>query len=284
MRKQALYLLGLLAFGFMLTTFEADAQREGQPLDNIFDKEHIRNKKPVPYPSLREADILWSKRVWRIIDLREKMNLPMYYPITAKDDRYSLISLLLQGIQYEGLPAYSTNDDEFKVRLNYEDVNAAMGATTEVTEVFNPETNLHEEVEITRDVRVEEVKQIMVKEIWYFDRNYSRMDVRIIGLCPIREYTNDAGEILKRQTFWINYPEARDLFARNEVFNVTNDAQRRSFDDIFTKRFFGSYIVQETNMYDNRSIESYSAGIEAMLESERIKNEIFTFEHDLWEF
>ncbi len=284
MRKQVLYLLGLLAFGFMLTTFEADAQRDGQPLDNIFDKEHIRNKKPVPYPSLREADIMWSKRVWRIIDLREKMNLPMYYPITAKDDRYSLIALLMQGIQYEGLPAYSTNDDEFKVRINYEDVNAAMGATTEVTEVFNPETNMHEEVEITRDVRVEEVKQIMVKEVWYFDRNYSRMDVRIIGLCPIREYTNDAGEVLKRQTFWVNYPEARDLFARNEVFNASNDAQRRSFDDIFTKRFFGSYIVQETNMYDNRSIESYAAGIEAMLESERIKNEIFTFEHDLWEF
>ncbi len=284
MRKQVLYLLGLLAFGFMLTTFDVDAQRDSQPLDNIFDKEHIRNKKPVPYPSLREADILWSKRVWRIIDLREKMNLPLYYPITAKDDRYSLISLLLQGIQYEGLPAYSINDDEFKVRINYEDVNDAMGATTETTEVLNPETGLMEEVVYTSDVRVEEVKQIMVKEIWYFDRNYSRMDVRIIGLCPIREYINEAGEVVKRQTFWINYPEARDLFARNEVFNATNDAQRRSFDDIFTKRFFGSYIVQETNMYDNRRIESYATGIEAMLESERIKNEIFNFEHDLWEF
>jgi len=284
MRKKVLYLLGLFAFGFMLTTVESQAQREGQPLDNIFDKEHIRNKKPVPYPSLREADILWSKRVWRIIDLREKMNLPLYYPITTKDDRYSLISLLLQGIQYEGLPAYSTADDEFKVRINYEDVNEAMGATTEFTEVFNPETNMHEEVEITRDVRVDEVKQIMVKEVWYFDRNYSRMDVRIIGLCPIREYTNDAGEVMKRQTFWVNYPEARDLFARHEVFNDKNDAQRRSFDDIFTKRYFGSYIVQETNMYDNRAIESYAAGIEAMLESERIKNEIFNFEHDLWEF
>ncbi|WP_062124472.1 gliding motility protein GldN [Geofilum rubicundum] len=284
MRKQVLYLLGLLAFGFMLTTFEAEAQRDGQPLDNIFDKEHIRNKKPVPYPSLREADILWSKRVWRIIDLREKMNLPMYYPISTKDDRYSLISLLLHGIQYEGLPAYSPADDEFKVRMNYEDVNEAMGATTEVTEVLNPETNMYEEVEVTRNVRVEEVKQVMVKEIWYFDRNYSRMDVRIIGLCPIREYANEAGEIVKRQTFWVNYPEARDLFARYEVFNASNDAQRRSFDDIFTKRYFGSYIVQETNMYDNRTIDSYAAGIEAMLESERIKEEIFNFEHDLWEY
>lgn len=284
MRKQIFYLLSLLVVGAFISTFEASAQRDNQPVDNIFEKEHIRNKKPVPYPSLREADILWSKRVWRIIDLREKINLPMYYPISTKDDRYSLISLLLYGIQHEGLPVYSKANDEFTIPINYEAVNEAMGATTSVTEVFNPETNLYEEYEVTRDVRVEEVKQIMVKEVWFFDRNYSRLDVRILGLCPIREYTDDSGEVFKTQTFWINYPEARDLFARHEVFNATNDAQRRSYDDIFTKRFFGSYIVQETNMYDNRGIESYAVGIEAMLESERIKNEIFNFEHDLWEF
>ena len=99
MRKQIFYLLSLLVVGAFISTFEASAQRDNQPVDNIFEKEHIRNKKPVPYPSLREADILWSKRVWRIIDLREKINLPMYYPISTKDDRYSLISLLLYGIQ-----------------------------------------------------------------------------------------------------------------------------------------------------------------------------------------
>jgi len=248
------------------------------------EKEHVSNKKPVPYPSLREADILWSKRVWRIIDLRERMNLPLYYPITPKDDRYSLISILLYGIQHEGLPVYSINDDEFKIPISYEMVNERMGATDEVSEIFNPETNLYEEVTYTREVRVEEVKQIMVKEVWFFDRNYSRMDVRIIGLCPIREYVDENGEVVRRQTFWINYPEARNLLARYEVFNAGNDAQRRSFDDIFIKRYFGSYIVQEANMYDNRSIESYAVGVDARLESERIKNEIFNFEHDLWEF
>ena len=124
----------------------------------------------------------------------------------------------------------------------------------------------------------------MVKEVWFFDRNYSRMDVRIFGLCPIREYLDESGEVVWRQTFWINYPEAINLLARYEVFNAGNDAQRRSFDDIFIKRYFGSYIVQEANMYDNRSIESYAVGVDARLESERIKNEIFNFEHDLWEF
>jgi gliding motility associated protien GldN len=284
MRKQWIYFIGLVVLGVALSVSDSSAQRTSKPIDNIVEKEHVSNKKPVPYPSLREADILWSKRVWRIIDLRERMNLPLYYPITPKDDRYSLISILLYGIQHEGLPVYSINDDEFKIPISYEMVNERMGATDEVTEVFNPETNLYEEVTYTREVRVEEVKQIMVKEVWFFDRNYSRMDVRIIGLCPIREYVDENGEVVRRQTFWINYPEARNLLARYEVFNAGNDAQRRSFDDIFIKRYFGSYIVQEANMYDNRSIESYAVGVDARLESERIKNEIFNFEHDLWEF
>lgn len=284
MRKQWIYFIGLVVLGVALSVSDSSAQRTSKPIDNIVEKEHVSNKKPVPYPSLREADILWSKRIWRIIDLRERMNLPLYYPITPKDDRYSLISILLYGIQHEGLPVYSINDDEFKIPISYEMVNERMGATDEVTEIFNPETNLYEEVTYTREVRVEEVKQIMVKEVWFFDRNYSRMDVRIIGLCPIREYVDENGEVVRRQTFWINYPEARNLLARYEVFNAGNDAQRRSFDDIFIKRYFGSYIVQEANMYDNRSIESYAVGVDARLESERIKNEIFNFEHDLWEF
>lgn len=281
MRKQFIVLFLLVAFGFAGSFAQTEG---GAPLDNIFEKEHMQNRRPVPYPSLREADILWSKRVWRIIDLREKINLPMYYPIQQKEDRMNLVSVLMEGVQYHGLPAYSNADDEFKVKISYAQVNEAMGATDEVTLVINPDTGEEEEIVATRDARIEEVKQIMVKEVWFFDRNYSRMDVRIIGICPIREYANEAGEIQKRQTFWINYEEARDILARHEVFNSTNDAQRRSFDDIFIKRFFGSYIVQETNMYQDRPIESYAVGIEAMLESERIKNEIFNFEHDLWEF
>jgi len=168
--------------------------------------------------------------------------------------------------------------------MSIDDVQRVMGATTETQIVVNPDTGEEIEQEVTRDMRLDEVKQIMVKEIWYFDKTYSRMDVRIMGMCPIRESINEAGEPEKRQTFWIYFPEARELLAKHEVFNFTNDAQRRSFDDIFIKRYFGSYITQETNVYNNRNIESYSMGIDAALESERIKHSIFQFEHDLWQF
>ena len=258
--------------------------QEPNELDNVYVKEHVANRKPIPYPTIREADIFWSKRIWRMIDLRERINLPLYYPTTSMDDRYSLIDLLLYGIRYGYLNAYSTRDDEFKVLLNLDQVISNMGADSDTTEVLNTETGYMETKIVTKEVRTDEVKQILVKELWFFDRNHSRLDVRIIGLCPIREYVNDEGNVVKKQAFWINFSEVRPLFARYEIFNAGNDAQRRSFDDLFMSRFFGSYIVKESNIYNNRQIDTYAVGVEAMLESERVKYDIFRMEHDMWEF
>ncbi len=281
--KKLLFLSIVLAFVVGNSVTQAQ-----NVLDGIYPKEHVINRKPIPYPNVREADVMWAKKIWRIIDLREKINLPLYYPINTMDGRFSLIQLLMQGIQYEGLTAYSTKtDDEFKVEMSYEQVMQEMGAVGDTLEVRQEDGTYQTKV-IAGELRPEEVKQIMLKEVWFFDRNYSRLDVRIIGICPIREYTKDNGsgepQVSKKACFWIYFPEARGLFARSEVFNPRNDAQRRTFDDIFMKRYFGSYIVRESNVYNNRRIDDYAVGMEAMLESDRIKNDIFVFEHDLWEF
>lgn len=282
MKRLFFILLVFIGFG---SVDNAQAQETNTEL---YTKDHVPNRKPIPYAHVREADVLWSKKIWRIIDLREKINLPMYYPTTQRDDRYSLIDLLIYGIQYEGLTAYSTKtDDEFQVPLTLEQVLREMGAVSDTQQIRNAETGMYEAKIITEDVRSTDVKQIMLKEIWFFDRNYSRMDVRIVGLCPIREFVKEEGgegNVIQAQAFWIYFPEARNLFARHEVFNPHNDAQRRTFDDIFIKRYFGSYIYKEANVYNNRRIEDYTAGMEAMLESERIKTSIFNKEHDMWEF
>ena len=57
----------------------------------------------------------------------------------------------------------------------------------------------------------------------------------------------------------------------------------RTFEEIFQKRYFSSYIIKETNVFD-RSINDYAQGLDALLESERIKDELFTIEHDLWHY
>jgi len=245
-------------------------------------------KKPMPLPSVREADVFWSKKIWRIIDLREKMNLTLYYPTSEMDDRQNLISLLLEGIENGQITPYDARvDDDFKVPMTFEQVQEAFSAEESTEEVIDFDTGERKEVAIEGEIRPAEIKQYMVKEEWYFDKQASSLNVRIIGICPIREFVrenDESGEVQRQKVFWIYYPEVRNLLASNAVLNPYNVAQSMSYDELFIKRFFHSYVVKESNVHNNRDISAYLSGKDAMLESKRIEKEIFDFEQDLWEY
>ncbi|MBI5539104.1 MAG: gliding motility protein GldN [Bacteroidia bacterium] len=250
---------------------------------------------PVPYPYVREADIMWSKTIWRIINLREKMNLPLYYPTVPMDNRLSLIDLLLYGIEKEGIVAYSPDEeDEFSKQMSWKDIEDRFGVRNDTVYIEDPETGESVMRVIKAGIVSSEVKKIMIKELWYFDKQTSQLEVKIIGICPIREYertesttqnteTDEEPEIVMKKLFWVNFPSVRFLFANNFVFNPFNDAARLSFDNLFYKRRFSSYVYMESNVYDNRFIGEYKQGLDALLEAKNIEDEIFVFEHDLWE-
>lgn len=261
-------------------------------LTEVYTREHIPNKAPVPYTYLREADVMWAKDIYRIIDLKQKQNLPMYYPLRPINDRYNLVQLILWGIDNEGIRAFSSDDpnNEFTIPLDRTKIDESFGAGTDVIQKTDMNTGFVSDTTIVNERRTDEVKQIMVKEKWFFDKNHSVMNVRIVGLCPIRVYyqLDDQGmpteTILKRKTVWVYFPELRPLLARHEMFNENNDAQRISFDDFFSQRRFNSYIFGESNVYANRPINQYSVGMDALLEAERVKQYLFETEHDLWEY
>jgi len=251
----------------------------------IFKRNNIGERKPIPYPKIREADVIWAKLLWREINLREKINLSFYYPEEQMDGRYSLIDLLLKGIEDDEICAFDTDDDEFRVPIVLDQIKAKFGGGADTIAKRDPLTGEVENVVVENNINSTEVKCYLVKELWFFDKQTSTMQVRILGICPVREFTKgDDDMIYQKKLFWVNYEECRKLFARHEVYNNFNDALRLSFDDIFIKRMFSSIIKKESNVYNNRAITSYAEGFDAMLESERIKNEIFNWEQDLWQY
>ncbi len=269
--------------------FSSGAELKAQTvLDGAYIKEHTKTKKVVPYPSIREADVMWAKRIWQVIDLREKINLPLYYPLNEINDRKNLFDVIRHSLLVDGsITAYSTgtlgNDDEFKIPLLTSEIKAML-STIDTT--YTQDLDTGEMVEVIQQIDVEsaDIKQYKIKEDWYFDRQRSERYVRIIGIAPMIEVRGDDGEVRgTRDLFWLYFPECRYVFANWDIFNRNNDAERRSYEDFFWKRQFNSFVVKESNVYD-RNIAEYTTGIDHLLESERIKQEIFEIEHDLWSY
>jgi len=277
MVRLVLFALGLL---FIIPENNVKAQ---DVLDGIYIPEHSPTRKVISYASLREADVMWNKRIWRTIDLREKINHPFFYPLEAKSNFKSLFKVVQDGINEGTITAYDVIDDEFKSPLTKDELLAKM-SSVDTQYVENFETGELEEQVIIQEIEAIDMKQYQLKEDWFFDNQRSVMEVRIIGINTITAKKDDSGnEVGKTALFWIYYPQARYVFANQVVFNRQNDAERRTFEDIFWKRMFNSYIHKESNVYD-RGLFDYTKGLAYQLEAERIKKDLFVMEHDLWSF
>jgi gliding motility associated protien GldN len=271
------FIVGIIS---VVITGSAIAQTYG----DIYEKS-IPDAKKIDYPFLREADVVWSKRYYRVVDLREKMNHPLYYPTdtTIKDGRKSFVNILFDEINNGNVTAYDIMD--FKIPTTYDDVEKKLGAIMKTSAITINELGDTRDSTYRSEAKREEVKQLRLYEEWYFDKRHSKLDVRIIAVIP---YYMGFNEDLQRDenspVCWIWFDDIRDLLAKYEVFSPNNDAQRISFDDLFMQRRFSSYIQAESNVYNDRNISQYLVGKPALYEAERIKTELFNFEHDLWEY
>jgi len=283
MKTTRLITLGATLIGLTLSSTDMNAQKV---LDKPWIKENTPTRRVVPYTHVREADVMWHKRIWREIDLREKINHPLYYPTRPINGRKSLFDVIKQAVTVDKtLTAYDPQDDEFTVPFTVAQALGAMGDSITIMledEWGDPSIPSTTFSELTS----QDVVKYRIKEDWFFDNERSIMDVRIMGICPFKIATDENGNYKGIQPlFWIYFPEARYVFANFDVFNRQNDAERRTFEDIFWKRMFNSYIYKESNVYDRQIIEyKENEPLGLLLEADRIKDDLFKMEHDLWHF
>lgn len=276
----------IIILGFMAVPTGAQAQiLVDTPIDGLFADDGTMDVDPVPFPHIRQADVMWKKRVWREIDFRQKMNHAFYYPVTPHNDWKNFITVVLDGLRENKFTAYDVRNnptDEFLSPLTYNQI--IERETNSVVRTLKRSYPPYDEYDTVIVTQFDEtrVMRLRVKEDWYFDKQRSQLMVRIIALCPVLMVEREDQEITK-PLFWFSYQQARDVLAKSMVFNRNNSAERRTYDEVFWKRMFDSYVYKEENVYD-RNIGAYAAGIDALLESERVKKEIMNFEEQLWEY
>ena len=257
---------------------EAGMPEKDKPLDDIVEKRITYEKRVLPYQNIREADILWEKRIWRVIDIREKLNLPFAYP------ERPFFTVLMDAATEAEITVYSPEDDKFTAPLDPDEVKN-MGAKADTIPFFDPITYLERDTVVYNVLNHADVKRFRLKEVWFFDREMSKLQVRILGIAPLLdEYDEDGNFLFERVLFWTYYPEARQILAREPVFNMfSNDNQRTTWEDVMEKRMFSSYVYKESNVHDRR-LQGFLSGVDLLLEADKIKNKIFNYEHDMWSF
>lgn len=250
-------------------------------LDDIVKRSLIFEAKVLPYEALREADIPWSKKVWRIIETREKVNIPFRSP------GKSFFSMLLDGINEGKIAAF--DDEEFSKLLTTDQVKKRIFRIDSVP-YYDPDT-YEETVKVVESaINPEDIKRFRIKEIWYFDKEASMLKVRILGISPLHENVDLITGELKYELplFWIYYPEIREMLAKVTVQSDYNDVFPMTWYDLMENRMFSSYIIKTTNVLDLRLADKFEKsldpGMDILLESERLKKELFNFEQDLWSY
>jgi gliding motility associated protien GldN len=250
------------------------------------------NDKPLAYGYVHDRDILMGKTVWEIIDLSEKINFALYFPIDENlgADRRSLYNVLTKAIR-SGEISEVYSDSYFKTKKTLADIQGSLSRvdTTDAgREQVNAGMQVSPEYILRSDLTSQDVTQYKIKGYWYFDKRQSELKYRLLGICPVTPdvYTMNNDEKDYIELFWVFFPSAREVLHDAKAFNNQNSAMPISFDQILNSRHFNSVIYKEENVYGDRDIKDYMRdnAQNQLLESERVKEKIRDFESDMWNY
>ncbi|MGZ5191949.1 MAG: type IX secretion system ring subunit PorN/GldN, partial [Flavisolibacter sp.] len=256
--------------------------------DNAFDKGFVSDRTPLPYEHLRWDDALYSEKVWRELDLREKMNQPFRFDANDDNGSQLFVNILLKAINSGQVMAFS--DDRFTTPIGSAEIQQMTVGTADTSEVrdINDPNKIVEYVVTRASFDGKSVMKLRIKEEWVFDREASRLFVRILGIAPVKTSFNPNGtERGSTPLFWVYYPDLRPILTKYEVYNPKNMGYgRMTWEELFESRMFSSYITKSTldNAGNKTIAQSIKDPILRLLEGDNIKDRIFNYEQDLWSY
>jgi gliding motility associated protien GldN len=259
--------------------------------DNAVEANLIKDRTPLAYDYIREDDAIFKQRIWRIIDAREKMNLPFKNTMETDNGSQLFFAILYKAVADGDIVAFE--DERFTTPFTKEKFKERFSGGTDTVPVFgdlnNPELITSREVR-TREFPVDSVYRFQLKEEVLFDKESSKLINRTLGVAPMGPQILPNGKVLEGPPityFWIYYPDIRATLAKFEVYNPKNFGNRMSWEDLFEQRFYSSYIIKSTmdNPYNQSLADKYGKNkLFMLLEGEAIKEKIFNYEQDLWAY
>ena len=257
------------------------------------DQKKLDNDKPLEYGYVDDRDIMWSKMTWEIVDLDERANFHLYYPVDTNNigsNRRSLFDVIMKSIK-NGKIENIYDDSYFTAKRTLKDIGDAMTLidTTDLGfEQYNAEGIVDQQYISRRDITAAEITEYHLKGLWYFDKRQGELKYRLLGLAPVAPDVNfiDSDEPDMVELFWVWFPDARDALHEAKAFNNKNSSIPSSYDHLLNSRRFNAVIYREENVYGDRQIKNYISenSLMQLLESDRIKEKIRNFEQDMWAY
>jgi gliding motility associated protien GldN len=271
-----------------------DTIRRSLRNDAIIERNLVKDRTPLVYEHIREDDAVYRQRVWEEIDVHQKMNLPFVYRATEDNGSQIFINILLGAVKSGQITAFdATVDDRFTTPMTFKQIAENLVAKPHVVQIPDPiadpdgSKGTMKDTLIQEEFSAESIERYQVKEEWVFDKQSSRLHVRILGIAPEKTIKNPDGSYLDvSPVFWVYYPDLRPMLAKFEAYNGKNYGARMSWEELFESRMFAARVVKSTidNPYDQPIQGFIRDPILRLLEGENIKEKIFNYEQDLWSY
>ena len=254
----------------------------------------IQDRTPLPYQHLRQEDAAYDERIWREIDTREKINLPFRYSADEDNGNQRFISILFKAIQdgpdNGGVTAFSADDDRFTTPLTKAQLSTKISGGSVSVPIYDTLGNVVGNKEVMQEVNLDSFYKFMIKEEVIFDKANSRLFWRILGIAPVKRVITASGvDLGDSPLFWVYYPDMRPIFAKYYVYNAKNYGARMTWEDLFESRMFHGRIIKSTlnnpfNEYLSNQTGLKQSPMLQLLEGDKIQNDIFDYEQNLWSY